>query len=75
MVDEARLLDCKALITTQKDGVKLREYSTELPILEIQIEMVIIEGQEYLEEKIQEFLKNKNSVQNDVQPAVKEDAE
>jgi hypothetical protein len=52
MSEEARLLDCTALVTTHKDGVKLREYKTEPEILELLIEVKIVEGVEELEERI-----------------------
>ncbi len=56
MVRQAKLLACEALVTTQKDAVKLREFKTELPILEVLIEMQISEGGQALEEKLCEVL-------------------
>ncbi len=52
---EAGLLGCTALVTTQKDGVKLREYKVEPEILELLIEVKITEGIEHLQEKITEL--------------------
>lgn len=52
VVKEAQLRGCSALVTTQKDAVKLRDYETELPILELLIGMRITEGREELEERL-----------------------
>ena len=56
MSEEARLLGCTALVTTQKDGVKLREYKTEPEILELLIEVKIVEGIGELQERITRLL-------------------
>jgi tetraacyldisaccharide 4'-kinase len=52
MAKEAGLLGCDALVTTQKDGVKLREHKVESEILEVLIEVKITEGLEHLQESI-----------------------
>ena len=52
MSKEAKLLGCSVLVTTQKDGVKLREFKTELPVYELLIEMKITEGLKELEDKL-----------------------
>lgn len=56
ILKEAKLLGCEALVTTQKDGVKLREYKTEPELLEILIEVRITEGFEHLQSRISALL-------------------
>jgi hypothetical protein len=56
MVKEAMLLGCRVLATTQKDGVKLRDFETELPIIEVLVGVEIAEGQEVLEERLDRLL-------------------
>ncbi len=52
MSKEAKLLGCSVLVTTQKDGVKLREFKTELPVFELLIELKITEGLQALENEL-----------------------
>jgi tetraacyldisaccharide 4'-kinase len=52
MSKEAKLLGCEALVTTQKDGVKLRDFKTEPPLLELLIAVKITEGCQQLESRL-----------------------
>lgn len=58
MVKEARLLGCVALVTTQKDGVKLRDNKSELPVFEILIGVKVTEGRKELEQKLAALLED-----------------
>jgi tetraacyldisaccharide 4'-kinase len=52
MIKEAKLLGCEALVTTQKDGVKLRDIKNEFPIIEVLVEVKVAEGRKELESKL-----------------------
>ena len=53
---EAMLLGCTALVTTQKDAVKLRDFQIEPPILELIIGVEITEGRDEVAGKLTEVL-------------------
>jgi len=73
MADEAKLLECKALVTTQKDGVKLRDMKTALPLLEVQIELVVSEGMAEIEKRTTGLLADRFSEREEVETAAKEE--
>lgn len=59
MSEEAKLLGCDALVTTQKDGVKLGDFETELPVLEFLIGVSITEGSEELESRLLKLMEDR----------------